>query len=359
MQKRKQNGFTLVELVVVIAVLAILAGVGAVAYSGYIEKANEAHDLALLSAVNTAFQAAYTEEELTTYPKEAEAKLEGDEGALKLTDLTAKNENGTEEISGFFDVFKKYYEGNEEAVFKVYKGLKYGVENGVFSGVLNDGTIILTNGWKMTAESTGDGYTIYTVTDGDGNERTYKVNDAAVQAFQDSAFGPMGAGEVIGRVGDCASGAAATFGLLGARNLLGTAELEEFQKYISEKGYTDKSAEYNNALANAVVMNIAELSKGLTQEEVINVIKGNMPLGTTAGGKIVAKAATAYGVLTAWAHDPVHKDEKLSNGQTAEQYWNYLAAGLTDEDQLPTIRGEVAQRLATPRQGDGSFVPTS
>ena len=44
MQKRKNGGFTLVELVVVIAVLAILAGVGVVAYNGYIEYAQKGVD---------------------------------------------------------------------------------------------------------------------------------------------------------------------------------------------------------------------------------------------------------------------------------------------------------------------------
>jgi len=51
---KKNGGFTLVELIVVIAILAILAGVAVPAYSGYIERANQAKDLQILSAVYTA-----------------------------------------------------------------------------------------------------------------------------------------------------------------------------------------------------------------------------------------------------------------------------------------------------------------
>lgn len=60
---KSRKGFTLVELVVVIAVLAILAGVGSVAYSGYIKRARDAADLALLDAVKTAVDAAYAKDE--------------------------------------------------------------------------------------------------------------------------------------------------------------------------------------------------------------------------------------------------------------------------------------------------------
>ena len=55
---KKNGGFTLVELIVVIAILAILAGVAIPAYSGYIQKANEAADNQILEAYNTAIAAA-------------------------------------------------------------------------------------------------------------------------------------------------------------------------------------------------------------------------------------------------------------------------------------------------------------
>ena len=63
LQNRKNDGFTLVELIVVIAILAILAGVAVPAYSGYVEKANMAADQQLVSDVKNALALQYYSED--------------------------------------------------------------------------------------------------------------------------------------------------------------------------------------------------------------------------------------------------------------------------------------------------------
>ena len=75
---KKNGGFTLVELIVVIAILAILAGIALPAYSGYIDRAREAGDTQIISAVNTAIQAA-------TAANKAEVASASYDGAINIT----------------------------------------------------------------------------------------------------------------------------------------------------------------------------------------------------------------------------------------------------------------------------------
>ena len=59
------DGFTLVELIVVIAILAILGGVAVPAYGGYVTKANKQADISLASEVEQALILAHYNQKLT------------------------------------------------------------------------------------------------------------------------------------------------------------------------------------------------------------------------------------------------------------------------------------------------------
>lgn len=104
---KKNGGFTLVELIVVIAILAILAGVAIPAYSGYIKKANEATDIAVLDAVKIAAMAYYAEtgEVTEVNVKPGEVYINGNEAA-------------TDDISGEED-FLLYFTGDAEGEYAV------------------------------------------------------------------------------------------------------------------------------------------------------------------------------------------------------------------------------------------------
>lgn len=56
LKRRANDGFTLVELIVVIAIMAILAGVGTVAYSGYIKASNKGADKTLVGNIMRAVE---------------------------------------------------------------------------------------------------------------------------------------------------------------------------------------------------------------------------------------------------------------------------------------------------------------
>ena len=173
MQTRKNDGFTLVELIVVIAILAILAGIAVPAYSGYIEKANVAADEQLLHAVNIAFASAAAEHAGGTVT-DAVLSYGSNDSGVTVTGVASVSSSGTPNVDALKTAFATYYGTNNASAFKTVSSLIFNRENQMFM------MVSLSDDFVAVLEKL--------------------VGSENVPVLLESIFGDMGAAPLMGKV---------------------------------------------------------------------------------------------------------------------------------------------------------------
>ena len=336
---RKNGGFTLVELIVVIAILAILAGVAVPAYSGYINKANEAADNQLLSAINTSFAAACIENGVDPSTV-TDANIRVINQVIGEVYAVSASTGNPGNVPASFATY--FTNANPGAIFKVFTTLEYDPGTHNFVG---DGTLV-----KVTYA----GSTIY-------------LPQSAIDNLKGSTFGTVGAENLLDLINSVTGTAQGMVDKLdavfndadfsaAAMLAMGATTQEEFDAKAGAivQGIMDKNPGMTReeALAqmntNAAVLYASQHAVKYTDEQIADLfaggsssVKNNLKTdGQTADG--MAQAALIYGMYTAYANSAEYGNADLQ--AKAENPIDVLNAMDNDENFKKFVNSEQGKK---------------